>query len=80
MPPAAGRRAAPAPAEAALARWSMLRFDGARPASELAERYGRVSAVEAAQPNYLRRTADFGTDDPLLDEQWGLEAIGWRAG
>ena len=80
MPAAAGRRAAAAPAEAALARWSVLRFDGGRPAAELAERYGRVSAVEAAQPNYLRKTADFGTDDPLLHEQWGLEAIGWRAG
>lgn len=80
LPPAAGRRAAPAPAEAALTRWSVLRFDSSLPASDLAERYGRVSAVDAAQPNYLRRTADFGTDDPLLDEQWGLEAIGWRAG
>ena len=35
--------------------------------------------MEAAQPNYLRRNADYSTDDPLLDEQWGLEAIGWRS-
>ena len=77
--PAAGRRAAPEPEAAALGRWSVLRFDGGIPALELAERYARTSAVEAAQPNYLRRTADFGTDDPLLDEQWGLEAVGWRS-
>ena len=79
VPPAAGRRAAPEPEAAALARWSVLRFDGRVPAATLAERYRRVSAVEAAQPNYLRRNADFATDDPLLDEQWGLRAIGWRS-
>ena len=44
LPLAAGRRSSPAPAEAALARWSVLRFDGGRSAAELAERYGRVSA------------------------------------
>ena len=76
---AAGRRAAPEPEAAALERWSLLRFDRGIPARELAERCAAVPAVEAAQPNHLRRTADFSTDDPLLDEQWGLEAVGWRA-
>ena len=74
--PAAGRRAAPEPEAAALGRWSVLRFDTQVPAGELAERYARMSAVEAAQPNYLRRPGAPPTSAPTTRSS--TSSGGWR--
>ena len=52
--PAPVRRAARSP-ELALGRWSMLRFEADVPAQEIARQYLRLPAIEAAQPNFLRR-------------------------
>ncbi|HCL27643.1 MAG TPA: hypothetical protein DIC52_04300 [Candidatus Latescibacteria bacterium] len=60
-----------------IERWLRLRFDGRLSVEALVQRYRAASAVEAIQPNYLRRQTAYRTDDPLLDKQWNLDAIGW---
>ena len=60
-----------------LQRWSRLRFDGRLSVEQLLQRYAGVQGVEAIQPNFLRRPGNYRTDDPQLDDQWNLDAIGW---
>ena len=76
LPPrrVAPRAAGPAPD---VAGWLLVRYDGDLAPEALAARIAARADVAAAQPNYLRRFADYRSDDPRLDEQWALEAIGW---
>ena len=62
-----------------IERWTRLRFDGRLSVDTLLQRYRHAPGVEALQPNYLRRLTRYTTDDPLLDEQWNLDAVGWRS-
>ena len=59
--------------------WTRLRFDGRLSVDALLQRYRHAPGVEALQPNYLRRLTRYTTNDPLLDEQWNLDAVGWRS-
>lgn len=71
---AAPRRAAAGP----LAGWHRLRFDDSVDLADIEFQLQRNAAVAAVQPNYLRRHVSYRSDDPQLDEQWSLDAIGWR--
>lgn len=73
-----GRRAGRRAGAEAMERWTRLRFDGSVDTAELLRRYGALPAIELLQPNFLRQHGSYRTDDPRLDEQWNLEAVGWR--
>ena len=60
-------------------RWTRLRFDGRLSMATLLARYQNIAGVEAIQLNYTRRQTLYSTDDPLLDDQWNLDAVGWRS-
>ncbi len=75
-----GRWAARRAGGRSLDRWTRLRFDGSRPLAALLREYGKAPGVERIQPNILRRLTTFSTDDPLLEDQWNLDAVGWTEG
>jgi subtilisin family serine protease len=43
-------------------------------------RYVASGAVEATQPNYVRTASSVSTNDPLLDQQWGIRNTGQLIG
>src|SRR5258705_3625516 len=66
-------------AHAAIGRWWHVKLAPGQSASQVMERLGRHSLVEAVEPNYVVR-ALVTPNDPRFGELWGLQNIGQTGG